>query len=111
EGLKKVIDTPATPSKNWSDDSSRDISESSAPYKIYNIGNNNPVRLLDFIQVIEVELGVTIKKELLPLQEGDVQSTYANVDDLMRDHDFKPDTKIQDGIKNFVKWYKEYYGY
>jgi UDP-glucuronate 4-epimerase len=111
EGLKKVIDSPATPSKNWTEGGVRDISESSAPYKIYNIGNNNPVKLLDFIQVIESELGINIKKEFLPLQEGDVQSTYANIDDLIRDHEFKPNTKIQDGIKNFLNWYKEYYGH
>lgn len=110
-GLKKVIDSPAQPSKNWINGASKDISESSAPYKIYNIGNNNPVKLLDFIGVIESELNIKIQKKFMPLQQGDVQSTYANVDDLIRDHQFQPDTKIEDGIRKFLKWYMDYYGY
>lgn len=110
-GLKKVIDSPAQPSKNWINGKLKDISESSAPYKIYNIGNNNPVKLLDFIGVIESELNIKIQKKFMPLQQGDVQSTYANVDDLIRDHQFQPNTKIEDGIRKFLKWYMDYYGY
>jgi UDP-glucuronate 4-epimerase len=107
-GVKKTIDSPASPGKSGIDG---DISESSAPYKIYNIGNNNPIKLLDFIKVLEDELNIEIKKNFLPIQKGDVKSTFADVSDLERDHQFKPNTKIEDGIKSFVGWYKDYYGY
>jgi UDP-glucuronate 4-epimerase len=80
-----------------------------APYKIYNIGNNAPVNLLKFIEVIESEMGVSAKKNFLPLQPGDVLSTYADVNELMRDVGFKPSTSIEMGIKHFVQWYKGYY--
>lgn len=80
-----------------------------APYKIYNIGNNNPVELLTFIQVIEQALGKTAKTNFLPIQPGDVPCTYADVDELMQDVGFKPTTPIKDGIARFVKWYQEYY--
>ncbi len=80
-----------------------------APYKIYNIGNNNPVDLMTFIQIIEQAIGKTAKTNLLPIQPGDVPCTYANVDDLMQDVGFKPSTPIKDGIARFVKWYQEYY--
>ncbi len=79
------------------------------PYKIYNIGNNNPVELMTFIQVIEQALGKTAKTNLLPIQPGDVPCTYADVDDLMQDVGFKPNTPIKDGIGRFVNWYQEYY--
>ncbi len=81
-----------------------------APYKIYNIGNNNPVTLERYIDVIEEVLGKTAKKEYLPLQAGDVPETYADIDDLIRDVGFKPQTSVEEGIEAFVKWYKEYYG-
>jgi len=80
-----------------------------APYKIYNIGNNNPVELMKFIEVIEKVLGQTAKKNFLPLQPGDVLSTYADVDDLIEDVGFKPKTPIDEGIERFVRWYREYY--
>jgi UDP-glucuronate 4-epimerase len=80
-----------------------------APYKIYNIGNNAPVNLLKFIEVIESEIGVSAKKKFLPLQPGDVLSTYADVNELMQDVGFKPSTSIETGIKYFVQWYKGYY--
>ena len=83
---------------------------SDAPYKVYNIGNNQPVELMKFIEVLEEKLGMKAEKEFLPLQAGDVPETYADVDDLMRDVGFKPKTKIEDGIERFVNWYKEYYG-
>lgn len=81
-----------------------------APYKIYNIGNNSPVELLTFIEVIEAATGQTAVKNLLPMQPGDVLSTYADVDDLMRDVGFKPSTPIAQGIHQFVEWYRDYYG-
>ena len=86
-----------------------DISSSSAPYKIYNIGNNAPVKLLDFIEAIENELGIKAIKEFLPLQPGDVPATYANVNDLVRDVGYKPNTSIKEGVQNFINWYKQYY--
>ena len=80
-----------------------------APYKIYNIGNNNPVKLMDFIQAIEEAFGKKFQMKMMDLQPGDVPSTYANVDDLVRDFDYKPDTSIRTGIGQFISWYKTYY--
>ncbi len=82
-----------------------------AAYKVYNIGNNQPVRLMDFIGTLEKCLGREAVKEYLPMQPGDVYQTYADVSDLMRDYDFKPDTSIEDGLREFVAWFKEYYHY
>jgi len=82
---------------------------STAPYKIYNIGNNSPVELLTFIEVIESAMGQTVTKNLLPMQPGDVPSTYADVDELMKDVGFKPVTPIEEGINHFVQWYRDYY--
>ncbi|MFQ5470457.1 MAG: capsular biosynthesis protein CpsI, partial [Gammaproteobacteria bacterium] len=79
------------------------------PYRLYNIGNNQPVELLQFIETIENCLGLEANKNLLPLQPGDVPSTYANVDDLMNDVGFKPATSIQGGISRFIEWYKDFY--
>ena len=81
-----------------------------APYKLYNIGNNTPEKLLDFIDVLEEELGMKAVREYLPMQPGDVYQTYADVDDLMRDFGFKPVTPLREGIRRFAAWYKEYYG-
>lgn len=78
-------------------------------FKVYNIGNNQPVKLLHFIEVLEEKLGVEAKKEFLPMQQGDVYQTYADVEDLVNDFDFKPSTSIEDGLECFVAWYKEYY--
>lgn len=108
EGITRVIDNPAKPNTAWSGNDPNP-SSSSAPYKVYNIGNNNPVKLTDFIEAIENKLGKTIEKELLPLQAGDVPSTYANVDDLVRDMDYQPSTPVQLGIDNFVDWYREFF--
>ncbi|MBD2090952.1 NAD-dependent epimerase [Microcoleus sp. FACHB-1515] len=82
----------------------------SAPYKLYNIGNNNPVELMTFIEAIEQAMGKTAQKNFLPMQPGDVPATFADVDDLMRDVGFKPSTSIQQGIDRFVRWYRDYYG-
>ena len=82
-----------------------------APWRVYNIGNNNPVMLNDFIQEIENALGIIAKKELLPLQPGDVPDTFADVDDLVTDFGYKPSTNIRDGVRSFVQWYLQYYNY
>lgn len=81
-----------------------------APYKLYNIGNNNPVELMTFIEAIEQAMGKTVEKNFLPMQPGDVPATYADVDDLIRDVGFKPSTSIDVGIDRFVRWYRDYYG-
>jgi UDP-glucuronate 4-epimerase len=83
--------------------------ESGAPYKIYNIGNNKPEKLMYFIETLERIIGKPAKKEFLPMQAGDVYQTYADVSDLMRDFHFRPDTSIEKGLGEFVKWYKGYY--
>ncbi|MDH7565765.1 MAG: capsular biosynthesis protein CpsI, partial [Clostridiales bacterium] len=80
-----------------------------APYKIYNIGNNRPVELSDFISVLEEHLGKKAVKEYLPMQSGDVAETFADIDDLMADVGFKPSTPIEEGLKRFIGWYKNYY--
>jgi UDP-glucuronate 4-epimerase len=108
EGVTRVIDNPAQPNPNWSG-KNPDPSSSSAPYKIYNIGNNNPVKLMDFIQAIENALDKKIEKHMMPLQAGDVPATYANVDDLVENLDYKPNTSVQQGINNFVAWYREFF--
>ena len=109
EGVIRVSDRVALPNPAWSGDAP-DPGASSAPYKIYNIGNNNPVELMRFIEVLEDALGKKAKKNLLPLQPGDVPATYADVDDLMKDVGFKPDTPIEVGIGRFVEWYRGFYG-
>jgi UDP-glucuronate 4-epimerase len=108
EGVMRVIDHPAQKDAQWNGKTGR-VSTSSAPYKIYNIGNNNPVPLLDFIHAIERKLGKTIQKNMLPLQPGDVPATYADVTDLVEDLDYQPATPIQQGIDNFVDWYREFF--
>lgn len=108
EGVVRVIDHNAESDSKWSGKAPNPHS-SKAPYKIYNIGNNNPVKLMDFIEAIEKELGKVAKKNMLPLQPGDVPATYANVEDLVSDLGYKPNTSIQEGIKNFVAWYREFF--
>jgi len=108
EGVKRVIDNPAQPNPDW-DSNNPDTASSSAPYKVYNIGNNNPIKLMNFITAIEKELGKEAEKVMLPIQPGDVPKTYADVNTLMNDLGYKPETTIQHGIKEFIKWYKKYY--
>jgi len=108
EGVIRVLDNPAKPDPTWNGVDGR-VSTSSAPYKVYNIGNNNPVKLMDFITAIENKLGVTIEKNMMPIQAGDVPATYADVTDLVEDLDYKPATPIQEGIDNFVDWYLEFF--
>jgi UDP-glucuronate 4-epimerase len=108
EGVVRVIDNPAKSDESWNGKDGR-VSTSSAPYKVYNIGNNAPVKLMDFIEAIENKLGKKIEKNFLPLQAGDVPSTYADVTDLIEDLDYKPNTPIQQGIDNFVDWYLDFF--
>lgn len=109
EGVVRVMDKIPGPDPGWNGDDP-DSATSYAPYKLYNIGNNNPVELLTFIEILESCLGKKAKKNLLPIQPGDVPATYADVDDLMRDVGFKPSTPLEVGIGRFVEWYKGYYG-
>ncbi len=108
EGVVRVLDHPPAGNPDW-DPKDPDPASSSAPYRLYNIGNNNPVQLMDFIQALENALGKKARKNLLPLQPGDVPSTYADVDDLVRDLDYKPETSVKEGIERFVKWYREFF--
>ncbi|ABB44172.1 NAD-dependent epimerase/dehydratase [Sulfurimonas denitrificans DSM 1251] len=108
EGVIKVIDNQSTPSQKF-DAATPNPSISSAPYKIYNIGNNSPVQLLDFIKTLENAIGKEAQKNFLPMQDGDVVSTYADVTDLMNDFGYKPETSLKVGIEKFVKWYREFY--
>ena len=108
EGVIRVLDQPAVPNQVW-DSEQPDPGSSSAPWRIYNIGNNSPVKLLDYIKAIEDALGIKADKELLPLQPGDVPDTYADVEDLVRDFDYKPSMTINQGVAKFIEWYKNYY--
>jgi UDP-glucuronate 4-epimerase len=108
EGVFRTIDKIPAPNPDWHGDRP-DPATSFAPYKIYNIGNNSPVGLLEFIRILEKQLGRKAKLNLLPIQPGDVLRTFADIDDLMRDVGFKPVTSIEDGIRQFVEWYREYY--
>src|SRR6059036_1095405 len=108
EGVVRVLDKQPKPNPKWSGDSP-DPGSSAAPYKLYNIGNSQPVELLRFIEVLENQLGIKAVKNMLPLQPGDVPATYADVDDLVRDVGFKPGTPIEVGIERFVTWYRSYY--
>ena len=107
EGITRALDSPAMPNPDWDSDNP-DPATSSAPYKIYNIGSNNPVNLMDYIEALEASLGVKAKKELLPIQPGDVPDTFADVQDLIDQFDYKPTTTIKEGIENFANWYKQY---
>ena len=109
EGVVRALDRIAAPDPAWTS-ADPDPATSSAPYRLYNIGNNQPVQLLDFIAAIEKALGKKAQKRLLPMQAGDVPATYAEVDALIRDVGFKPATPIETGVANFVRWYREYYG-
>ena len=110
EGVVRVMARQPAPNPQWHGDNP-DPGTSYVPFKVYNIGNNNPVRLMDFIAAIEDALGKKAGKEFLELQPGDVVATYADIDDLMADVGFKPATPLKDGIKHFVAWYRDYYGY
>lgn len=109
EGMTRLIFKKATPNPHWSGERP-DPGTSYAPYKIYNIGSNQPIALLDFISILENKLNREAVKQFLPIPESDVPETYADVNDLMRDVGFKPLTPFEEGIEKFVAWYKDYYG-
>ena len=109
EGVIRVLDRPAQPNPDWSGESP-DSATSSAPYRLYNIGNQHPVELMRYIEVLEDCLGKKAVKNLLPLQPGDVPDTYADVSDLVRDTGYRPDTPVEEGVARFVDWYLDYYG-
>jgi UDP-glucuronate 4-epimerase len=108
ECILRVLDRPASPNNEWSG-KTPDPSSSSAPYKVYNVGNNKPVELMDFINTLESFLGVRAKKDLLPLQPGDVLETYADIDEVFYDFNFKPKVSTEEGVEKFAEWFKEYY--
>ncbi len=108
EGVIRVLDKTPEPNPNYSEFDS-DPGTSSAPYKIYNIGNNKPVELMHFIEALEAALGKKASKNMLPMQPGDVPETYADIDDLEKDTGFKPNTPIEVGISRFIEWYRSYY--
>lgn len=109
EGIIRVTDNPAKPNEQWIGDEP-DPGTSKAPYRVYNIGNSNPVKLMDYIAEIEKQIGKTAIKELMPMQPGDVPKTFSDVTDLEKDLGYKPNTPISHGIGEFVKWYREYFG-
>lgn len=108
EGVVRVMDRVPEPDPDWSG-ASPDPGTSSAPYRIYNIGNNEPVELMRFIEILEETLGRKAEKRLLPMQPGDVPETYADIEDLERDVGFRPATSLEVGIPRFVEWYREFY--
>ena len=108
EGVIRTLDNVATPNTEWTGDQP-DPGTSKGPFRLYNIGNNNPVNLMDYIETLENALGRKAEKNMLPLQPGDVPDTYADVQDLVNDVGYKPQTSIQEGIGNFVEWYRNYY--
>jgi UDP-glucuronate 4-epimerase len=108
-GVVKVLDQPPGRDPGWNAETP-DPSRSQAPYRLYNIGNNSPVELTAFIDAIEKALGKKARKNLLPMQPGDVPATWADVDDLVRDFGYAPTVKVEEGVQRFVRWYREYYG-
>ncbi|STZ62904.1 dTDP-glucose 4,6-dehydratase 2 [Moraxella lacunata] len=108
EGIVQVLFKPAQPNLNWSG-LSPDSGSSFAPWRVYNIGNSQPVELMDYIQALEKSFGIEAKKEFLPMQAGDVLATYADVSDLIEDINYQPKTNIYEGIEKFVDWYRSYY--
>ncbi|XSG82650.1 MAG: NAD-dependent epimerase [Methyloligella sp. ZOD6] len=109
DGVVHAVDKPAAPNPDWSGENP-DPATSSAPYRLYNIGNNSPVPLMDYIACIETATGKEAVKEFLPMQPGDVPVTYADIDDLQTDIGFRPDTPLETGMARFVAWYRDFYG-
>jgi len=108
EGVIRVLDRSAPPNPNWNSDKP-DPGTSTAPWRVYNIGNNQPVELMDYIGALEKALGKKAEMNLLPLQPGDVPDTYANVDDLVEQFDYKPSTSVDEGVARFIDWYRQYF--
>jgi UDP-glucuronate 4-epimerase len=110
DGIVKVIDSPATADSHWNA-GVPDPASSSVPYRVFNIGKGTPVNLMDFVEEIEKNLGMKAKKDFLPMQDGDVAATWADIKDLETALGYKPKVSVEEGVKNFVEWYKEYYGF
>jgi UDP-glucuronate 4-epimerase len=110
EGVVRASERIAQPDPNWSSDAP-DPSSSSAPFRVYNIGNNEPVQLMRYIEVIEECLGRKAQKNFLPMQPGDVPATFADIDDLVRDVGYRPATPVEVGVRHFIDWFCSYYGY
>ena len=108
EGIIRILDRPAMSNPEWDGDKP-DSGSSKAPWRIYNIGNNNPVELMDYIEALEDAMEIKADKELLPLQPGDVPDTYADVDHLVKEFDYKPSMSVKKGVQNFAKWYKTFH--
>ena len=108
KGVLLVLNKPATPDPSWSNEKP-DPSTSNAPWRVYNIGNNQPIKLIEYINELEKALGKKVKKEYLPIQPGDVLNTWANVDELFQQFNYRPKTSIVSGINKFIEWYKDYY--
>lgn len=108
EGVIRILDCPAQPNPNWSSDNP-DPGTSKAPWRVYNIGNNSPINLMDYIGALEIALGKKAKKEFLPMQPGDVPDTWANVDDLVEQFNYRPKTTVDDGVAKFAIWFKGFY--
>ena len=108
EGVTRTLDKVAQPNPDWCGDRP-DSATSTAPFKVYNIGNNSPVELMHYIDTLEKSLGKKAQINLLPLQPGDVPDTYADVEDLVRDVGYKPSTSVEDGVARFVEWYRNFY--
>lgn len=109
EGVIRVLDRIPEPNPDWSGDAP-DSASSTAPYRLYNLGNNQPVELMYYIEVLEDCLGKKAEKNMLPMQAGDVQATFADIDDLVRDVGYKPDMPVEQGMAKFVAWYRDFYG-
>ena len=108
EGVMRVNDNPPQGNENWSG-KTPDPGTARAPFKVYNIGNNSPVRLMDFISTIEKMLGKEAQKNFMPMQAGDVAATYADVQDLIDDLGYKPNTSLEYGVSQFIEWYRAFY--
>jgi UDP-glucuronate 4-epimerase len=108
QAVVRLVDRPAQGDANWSADAP-DPARSAAPWRVYNIGNNRLVEVLELVALLEQAIGKKAVRVLLPMQPGDVPATFADVDDLMRDVGFKPSTPIAEGVKRFVAWYREYH--
>jgi len=108
EGVNRIIKKIPEPDPNWSG-TTPDPASSSGPYRLYNIGSNRPVELMDYVQEIEKNLGMTAKLNMMPMQDGDVRKSHADVDNLVRDFEYAPKWNIKDGIKSFIQWYIDYY--
>ena len=109
EGVLRIAEMVAEPDPDW-DASAPDPATSNAPYRIYNIGNNQPVKLLDYVEALENSLGRKATRNLMPMQPGDVKNTYADVTKLTEAVGYRPSTSVKDGVERFVAWYREYHG-